>query len=81
MEGYCGKNITRDESSKTAEVLGAQILPLSAVRTPARLHAAVRHLPDLLPRVSLSRHVARRDEIQLVKIRSNDFSRSMLAND
>src|SRR5438132_969418 len=48
-----------------AEVQGAGLSPLPDMRSPARLHAQVRVVPDLLPRARAHGRAARGDEVEL----------------
>src|SRR5689334_10454287 len=60
--GRDGQEVDDRQGGPDAEVHGTRLQSLQDLWSVARLHAEVRHLPDLLPRVGLDRAFAGCDE-------------------
>ena len=65
-QGVDGKDFTEGPPAARVQVQDTQLQPLQAVRSPARVSAQVRAVPDLRPRDPARGHDPRHDEVELV---------------
>src|SRR5690349_3593851 len=61
-----GEKVIDRQITETAEVRSAPCQPVPPLRPQPRLHAEIRRLPYLLPRVGVGRALARRHQVELV---------------
>src|SRR3954467_10346957 len=61
-----GQDFTEGPRAARVQVQDTQLQPLQAVRSPARVSAEVRPLPDLRTRDPARGHDPRHDEVELV---------------